>query len=78
MPKHAPLPGGQVHSLEVHEGAPVVDKVAGPPSEPKTTYEVLKPVFKHGREYVPGEPILLDPVTASRFIDLGEIKECST
>lgn len=42
---------------------------------PKYNYTVLVPLFKRGKEYLPGDTIELDENTARGFIELNEIKE---
>lgn len=64
--------------LTVHEGVAPQDDVSGGGLESDATdvhYEVLKPLFKRGRTWEPGEVIQLERSAALRFLDQGEIKE---
>lgn len=45
------------------------------PAPYRENYEVVNPIFKRGQEWEPGDHIDLDPATAARFIETGDIKE---
>lgn len=40
----------------------------------KKQYVVIKNIFKNGKQYIPGDIILLDHKTAINFIKEGDIK----
>lgn len=63
------------HELTFSE-APVVRDITGPARRlPRRTYVAARNLFKRGMSYAPGDPIELDPQTASSFLAAGDIKE---
>lgn len=64
-------------NMAFHEGAAPIDDVGGSfdPVDADDYYEVVKPLFKRGRTWEPGEHIKLEREAAQRFLDQGEIKE---
>lgn len=63
------------HEITVNEGITLADSTSGVEAPERMIYRVLVELFKNGRLYQPGTTIVLDPVTAARFIDLAEIQE---
>ena len=57
----------------VEDGSRMIDTTYQEWTLELPTYTVLKPIFKNGREYQPGETIQLNPETAQGFIDLEEL-----
>lgn len=45
------------------------------PAPYRENYEVVNELFKRGQEWAPGDHIDLDPDTAARLIETGDIKE---
>lgn len=63
--------------LSLHEGARVAEDLSGttPPPAPGRRYVVVRPLFKRGRTWQPGEVIDLDTTTAEGFLAAGDIEE---
>lgn len=51
------------------------DPNAPAPAPYRENFEVVNPLFKRGQEWAPGDQIDLDPDTAARLIETGDIKE---
>lgn len=45
------------------------------PAPYRETFEVVNELFKRGQDWAPGDHIDLDPATAARLIETGDIKE---
>lgn len=68
------------HKLEISEQAEAADNIGGDveAAAPKRkTYIVTAEngLFKNGKQYEEGDEIELDPTTAGRFKDIGEVKD---
>lgn len=64
------------HELVIHDGAVAQEQIGQTVALPAPqTYEVVRPIFKRGREWRPGDVLDLDPTTAVRFLEAGDIKE---
>lgn len=60
--------------MSIGEQATVTDSVRPPAVHPTEAFRVLRPVFKQGREWAPGETIRLNPETGARFVASGDME----
>lgn len=66
------------HEVNISDTSSFEDNPGGGGIAPyRETYEVVNELFKRGETHAPGTHIDLDPDTAARFLETGDIKEIS-
>jgi hypothetical protein len=61
------------HQLVISDRGTSADRMQRTVTRPKAWFRVVRPMFKRGRAWQPGERIQLDPDTGERAADRGDV-----
>jgi hypothetical protein len=63
------------HDIDIADASGLEEGLGSAPEPQRETYRVVNPLFKRGKLYKRKSKIELDPDTAARFIETGDIEE---